>query len=94
MARETIQEFKDILLRMESKIDVLQDSVLTNQHNINEIQKDLYVNNGQVCLFSQVSKLENRVDEHDKKISNFKAVCAFVGILFSAIMGILGIAKK
>jgi hypothetical protein len=101
MAKETIQEFKDELKEIKNlSIETLKllrserEERLKNTNDILRLDRQININNGDKCIKTRLTEAEDRIDNHDKQLSNFKAVCVFVGGLFTAAAGILGMAKK
>jgi hypothetical protein len=67
MARETIQEFRDILLEIKSKIDRNTETINEIKIDLNRIKHDLY-GDGRPGLFEEFGKVKPIVYSNQKQI--------------------------
>jgi hypothetical protein len=77
MARETIQEFKDILYKIENKIDRNTETINDIKIEMNRINHDLY-GNGRIGLFEEQYKLKEIVYKNYRYIGGVIAVISFI----------------
>lgn len=88
--RTTIEDFKNDIQLIHHKLDKLIDTqsdfkveLTKNRGDIDKMNKQININNGDICIKTRLTDVENVVDKHSKYFWGFGIVAGFIGFLIA-----------